>query len=390
VNGAARSAAAFLAGICLLGAAGAGVAQNVAQPGAGLPVIDPGQLPGRGAAPMPGGPQPAPVKPDTAVVEFALADSLASPPLGLAALPDTVPFGGVIRLGWAFGDGGATPATPVPQAAWLAPHQDAEPAWWRRWAGRGEGRAPAVTDSSAVALYRVYRTDPFRFEWNGVLSPVITVSGRVERLDEIADIRGPRGMARFTWLAPVLLAAVALAALLAWWLWRRRRRPEDAADWAPPPPAWPAAAAGLDALLRERLLERGDGVAFLDGLSAITRDYAAARYGVPAREMTGAELTLACRRLGYRSAHPAGFARLISDADRRRFDPEPPEASWCREQAVQFFGRLARVRVTESPRGLSPTQEREAQAAWRRLTQELGLGAGREPAAAGRPAGGAD
>lgn len=327
-----RGAAALMLAFCLL--AGAAVR---AQPA--LPAATPA----------------APARPDTDRLGFIAPDSLPSP-VALHVLSDTVSFGGLLPVAWDLPPGvDVVPGgLPTPAGDQLAATPAARRPWWKGGgspSGADAGTAaaldalPPAAGRRLVSHYRVYRTDPFRLEWAGGVSDVVAVQGRVTDPDSLASVRDPRAWGWFTPALGILLAALALVAAAFWWWWRRRRRAAEPADWPLPEPAWIGAALALKGLLDERRLERGEPKAFLDGLAAVTRGFAAAHYGVPAAELTGGELVSACGARGYETAQPAALARLIDAADLRRYDPEAPPAGWCREQASELVARMAAAKV---------------------------------------------
>lgn len=354
-----------------------------------------GQDPRRSPAPaVPGlAPQPTqPAVPDTVEIRITVPDSLPQP-RAVQVMPDTVAFGGLLHLILDYAPELTDDARLNPQTdgQWLVPYEVAEPGFFARLLGRTAG--PAVdltglaptTDLRVVRSFRVYRRDPFRIRWRDELSRVLVVAGQTADAERTAAIRGPRSLTWTPW--QLLLAGLILGGLgwLVWRLWRRSQRPVRLEHWPLPAPAWLATATGLQALLTENILARGETQRFLDRLAFLTRDYVAHRYRVPARELTGREIVRACRALGHEVAQPAGFANLIDLADRERYNPEAPSTTFCREQAVQLFGRIARVRLQRPCTAVAPDKLLAAQKAWTDLTAELGTGAGRPvPTATGR------
>jgi hypothetical protein len=335
----------------------------------------------RAQPPLPTSASAAPARPDTACLGFAAADSLPAP-LAMHVLADTVVFGGLLPVAWDLPAGAAvSPAgLPAPTGDQLAVAPARRRPWWRGGgpekvaAGGLEeklGSLPSAAGPRVVALYRVYRTDPFRLEWAGRTSAVVSVQGRVDDPARLAAIRDPRAWAWFTAALGLWLAALALAAALFWWWWRRRRRGTVPVDWRLPEPAWIGAALALQGLLEERRLERGDPRAFLDGLAAVARRFAAAHYGVPAAELTGGELVKACAARGYDAAPPAALARLIDGADLRRYDSEPPAPGWCREQIVELMARLSTARVQPRQTPVEPDRLLAAGKAWAAVAASL-------------------
>jgi len=326
-------------------------------------------------------PPAAPARPDTARLGFVAADSLPAP-LALHVLSDTVAFGGLLPVAWDLPAGSAVspPGLPTPDGDQLAAVPDRRRPWWKgggRATDEGAGFAaalealPPVAGPRVVSLYRVYRTDPFRLEWAGRSSAVVDVRGRVDDPGRLAEIRDPRAWSWVTTTLVAWLAALALAGgLFAWW-WRRRRRGTEPPDWLLPEPAWIGAVLALHGLLEKKLLERGDPRAFLDGLAAVARGFAAAHYGVPAAELTGGELVSACAARGYDAAQPAAFSRLIDAADLRRYDPEPPAPGWCRDRITELVTRMSAARVQPRQTPVEPERLVAAGKAWAAVSAAL-------------------
>lgn len=350
---------------------------------------------GTASAQRPGAPPPegAAALPDTARLQFTAVDSLPAP-LALHALADTVSFGGLLPVAWdlAVGAPADVALLPAPPPDQLAPASASRRPWWRRSAsapGPAEDPAPALAalppaaGPRVVAWYRVYRTDPFRLEWAGRASAPVIVRGRVDDPSRVAAIRDPRAWSWLTGSLALLLAGLLLGSLLVWWWWRRRRRGLEPVDWPLPEPAWIGAALALEALAHERRLERGEPRLFLDGMAAAARRFAAGHFGVPAAELTGRELVSACAERGHGPALATAFARLIEAADLRRYDPEPPSAPWCRQQAAELIECIGAARVQPRQTPVSAERLLAAGKAWTDAVASLAGGAGDGPGAAG-------
>lgn len=334
------------------------------------------------AAAAPGAAGPAASAADTTRLVFVPAPSAAAP-LAMHVLADTVDFGARFAIAWDL-PAGAPGAGPLPEPADPRLAATAAPGgpWWRRGgnpAGDAEGRLAALPPAPGprvVAWYRAYAVDSFRLAWQGKLAGPVVVRGRVEDPSSTAAVRDPRALpwltARALLLLPVLLALVAAA----WW-WRRRRRPAAAADWRLPEPAWMEAAPALKALLEERLVETGRTREFLDRLAGQARRFAAAHYRIPAADLTGPELAAACAGLGHLPARAAALSRLLDEADLRRYDPEAPLESTCRDRLRDYLECLAEGRVEPRQTPVAAARRLAADQAWAELARvQAGLGRG--------------
>jgi hypothetical protein len=288
----------------------------------------------------------------------------APAPARIIVLPDTVVFGGVIEvvLEPANNDGSVTVLEH--ETPWLETPVPDDPGLLARLLGQA---APATAPNT----YRVYRTDPFRVRVGDAVSAVIHVRGRAEGTGEVASIRTPPfpGWPWLTMLAAAVL--VGLLVLLGAWLWGRRHGPVVWPDRSVGTPAWLDAAIGLDELIQGGSLSRGEGSRFLDGLAGLARRYMAGRYGVAGAEMTGPEIVKACRALGYPLGPVRVLANLIDEADRRRYDPDPPRPAWCREQAIGFYAQVQATRVMPRVCLVEPALILAAEKAWAAVAREL-------------------
>jgi len=333
---------------------------------------------------MPGTTVPAAIDTGLAILEFPDPDST---PAAVHTVQDTVLFGDIFHLVMDYPRSFAE-APDVHLASgeqWLTRVPDEKPGLMGRLLGRGNGPQPDLSGLPdggdgfrVVRSFRVYRTDPFRLQAGDFVSSVIHVQGRVDRTDEMAGIRAPRPVGWSFLVVLGLLLFFILILVLARWLWNRGRRREEPADRELPLPAWLTAAVELRDLVQEGFLNRGDCRAFLDGLAGIARRFVAGRYRIAAQDMTGREIIAACAKLGHRSTRPGGFAGLIDVLDHRRYDPEASGAGWCRDQAVQLYDQISRVRImprfTEVPADLL----REGESAWAGLKRELSPGSKRK------------
>ncbi len=328
--------------------------------------------------------QPAPVVPDTVRIRISVPDSLPQPAT-VYVVQDTLVFGGLLHLVLEYpADQIDSPALrPESDGQWLVPYEAPQRGFFTRLLKpQAEpvldlSSLPAVDGLRVIRSFRVYRRDPLQISWQDYLSPVLMVAGQTAGANNTATIRTPRSLVWTPWRLMGLVALLMLLSFLVYWLWRRRNRPVPLDHWTLPAAAWMATATSLQGLLAENILARGDTRLFLDRLAFLARDYVAGRYRIAAREMTGPEIVAACRGLGHDTAHPAGFARLIDLADRERYNPTAPEPAFCREQTVQFLGRIGRVRLENPYIPVSPEKLLAAQKAWAALATELGTGAGR-------------
>lgn len=317
--------------------------------------------------PSPSAASSAPVIPDTATAILNLPESLpegAADPVRVSVLPDTVVFGGVIQVVLEPShDDGYVPVLEH-ETPWLETPVVDESGRLARLLGQ---EVPTPAPNS----YRVYRTDPFRIQVGDAVSAVIHVRGRADGTGEVASIRTPPfpGLPWLTMIGAAFL--IGLLILLVAWLWGRRHGPVVWPDRPVGTPAWLDAATGLDALIQGGSLSRGESSRFLDGLASLARRYMAGRYGVAATEMTGPEIVTACRVLGYPLGPVRVLANLIDEADRHRYDPEPPRPAWCREQAVGFYVQVQATRVMPRVCPVEPARILEAEKAWAAVAREL-------------------
>jgi len=336
-----------------------------------------------------------PVIPDTVSIRITVPDSLPQP-RAVHVVQDTLEFGGLLHLvlDYAPEQIEGPQLNPMAEGEWLVPYTASPPGFMTRLLGSSPEleidlsqlpELPPDEGLRVVRTFRVYRRDPFRISWQEQLSRVLVVRGQTDGSEQTATIRGPRSLAWTPWRLVLLAVILVLLAWLARRLWRRRHRPVPLENWLLPEPAWLATAIGLQGLLAENILDRGDTRLFLDRLAYLARDYVAGRYRIPAREMTGGEIVAACTALGHEPGHPLGFGRLIDLADHERYNPEAPAAGFCREQSVQLLGRIGRVRLQWRHIAVAAERQLTADKAWSALTDELGTGAGRAVgSAAGR------
>jgi len=350
----------------------------------------PPAVPGTPAG-MPSGANPvAAIDTATAVLEFP---DPALAPAAFHTVQDTVLFGDLFHviLDYPAGHEEGPEARLASGGDWLKSEPVRTPGLLARLMGRTPAAGPDMSGLTPAAggrvvwSGRIYRTGPFRVQVGDAASPVIQVKGRVAGTGETATIRAPRPVG-WSPLALLLLLAALVLVLLLFRLFRGRdRRGQDFADRPLPAPAWLTAAVELRDLLRQGSLNRGDSRVFLDGLARITRRFVAGRYRIAAQEMTGREIIKACGALGHASTDPAALARMIDEADLRRYDPDPSSAGWCREQAISLYDQIGRVRILPRYVDVAADLLRDGEAAWADLDRELSPG-GRPLRRAGAPA----
>ncbi len=300
-------------------------------------------------------PAPAPVSPDTVLLSLGAAAGSSRPTLSLGAR-DTLRFGEPFSLTCDFPPGASViPDSVTSRADWVVV----------------VARDPAGTEATrrVVLTLRPYRPGPFRLAWEGepVAGPVHHIAGRLDPAAEPLPVRDPRRLPRAWWLAALGLLLVAAAAALVW-LWRRRRRATpDGVDEPLLPPAWLQAARDLDELLAERLLERGDGRAFLHRLDVVFRRYLAARYRFAALEMTASEVAAALDALRHPAAARRAAAAILGRCDALRFAPAaalPADGRQLLVLVVREIGaRREPVRYTPVP----PAALIESERCWERV-----------------------
>ena len=333
-------------------------------PAGGLPQLPPGMMPGQAVA----------VVPDTARIAVQPEEGSAQP-AAIFVVPDTVLFGDIAAMVCRFPVGSEAPGfAGFGQDAELSPlteeisaeHLDRLEAWAAK-----APYGPATGQNSVMIVFRSYRADPFLVTWGDVESQVVSVRGRTEDLSQTAPIRVPRSWGWNLWTVAGLALVCVLVVLLGWLLWSRRARHDALTDWELAQPAWITASGRLRSLLESAAVDRGQEREFLNELASIARGFAADRYRIAAREMTGQEIVLACRRLGYRTTVPARLARLVDEADRRRYDPDPVDATWCRQQAVELIEQMAAVRILPRQTNVAAEIRLEADRAWMKLQEHV-------------------
>ncbi len=144
-------------------------------------------------------------------------------------------------------------------------------------------------------------------------------------------------------LRPLLWALAAAAGLVAAFVLPRLRRARRRAGAEPPPPPPPDArfARRLDALLARALPERGEARLFFFELSAIVREFLAAATGLPALDLTTAELLERLEREADPRLDLAALRRFAERADLVKYARAGAAPVEC-AAAVTFARELVR------------------------------------------------
>jgi len=174
--------------------------------------------------------------------------------------------------------------------------------------------------------------------------PVVDPDAPPEAL-RLRDLAPPvplwvRSLAVLWWGLTAVAAVVALVgAALGMRAWRRPGA-------RGPPPATPAErfARQLEALQAEELVARGAASEHLARLAELVRAYLAALAGVPALELTSAELLLALRPAADARLDLSGLEVFLDEADRVKFARQPAAPEACAAGMAYARGLLARTR----------------------------------------------
>jgi len=179
----------------------------------------------------------------------------------------------------------------------------------------------------------------------------IEVDSLLEGPFDPAKFRDVKGEATLTpdrtwaWIAwAVGAVGVVLGMVLAtrWWL-RRQAQPKP----VPPPHVW--AMGQLDALLDEKLIERGEVKRFYYRLSRIVRTYIELRFGLMAPERTTeeflAELRVSGRLLAAHKSHLGAFLEACDRVKYALYKPGRAEVDRVVEAARTFVRETAPVAV---------------------------------------------
>ncbi|MBO6936873.1 MAG: hypothetical protein JJ863_18020 [Deltaproteobacteria bacterium] len=152
-------------------------------------------------------------------------------------------------------------------------------------------------------------------------------------------------------LGLILFTAIVTLLFARWW----RRRKKAAAPPPPPRPAEEIALEKLEELRRERdrMLEAGEGEAWVDGVSDAVREYFGHRYGFEGLESTSDEVIAALRTRKVRGISIDEVQALLSDCDLVKF----ARADATAEQTEQMLaGAFRLVRATTPRPGAVPEQ----------------------------------
>lgn len=302
-------------------------------------------------------PVTAPAPADTVLLSLGAATGAPRPTLTIGER-DTLRFGEPFTLTCEFPAGATVLADSVTaRADWIAV------------VAREAGPAPTGAAQRVVLTLRPYRPGPFRLAWEGeaVAGPVRRIAGRLDPAAEPLPVRDPRRLPRSWWLAALGLLLAAIAAVLVW-LWRRQRRAKpDGIDEPLPLPAWLQAAQDLDALLAERLLERGEGRVFLHRLDAAFRRYLAARYRFAALEMTATEVAAALEALRHPAAVRRAAAGILGRCDALRFAPAAALPADGRDLLALVVGEIGARREPLRYTPVPPAVLLESERCWERV-----------------------
>jgi hypothetical protein len=147
------------------------------------------------------------------------------------------------------------------------------------------------------------------------------------------------------WIGGGILFAALIAAatlLISRWL---KRRPKPVAPPAPPRPAWDVAIERLLQLEREKegLLASERAEQFVDGVSAVLREYLGRRYGFDGLESTTDEVLRTLERIRPHKLSLSGVSLLLEQCDLVKFARAAPDLATCDDL---WNGALGLVRAT--------------------------------------------
>lgn len=143
---------------------------------------------------------------------------------------------------------------------------------------------------------------------------------------ETVDIRDIKGLEHFSYspFLYIMPAAILVVVSLFLWAWiRRRRRLERPAIVAPPRPPHELAIDALNTLQHNNDWSSGGELKFHFALSSISRRYIEARFGIPATDMTTAEIVRALPALAdINEKNRTLIHQLLNDTDLVKFADE--------------------------------------------------------------------
>jgi hypothetical protein len=147
------------------------------------------------------------------------------------------------------------------------------------------------------------------------------------------------------WIGGALLFAgliVVATLLIARWL---KRRPKAVPPPPPPRPAWDVAIERLLQLERQKegLLAAERGEEFVDGVSAVLREYLGRRYGFDGLESTTDEVLRTLERIRPHKLSLSGVSLLLEQCDLVKFARAAPDLATCDDL---WNGALGLVRAT--------------------------------------------
>ncbi len=273
------------------------------------------------------GPLPVAAEAPAETVRVELAGPAGAPsPLAMRVAPDTVAMGGTVWIALDFPPGSAAPRpeqiTASGRDLLLEPADaDAAPVLLSAAAGGRQRRLVSA---------RMHALGPVRLAWQGSPGGPAAVAVVKPRLPADAGPAPLRRLVGLGWRWERLAALALLAALvLAVAARRGRRKQVGAADAALAPPAYLSAALALEELRALELPRKGEGRRFLDRLAGVGRVYLRNRFGLPAAEMTPAEIERKLRARGHAGEDAERWRDLLDACDARRYAPGQASAGDC-------------------------------------------------------------
>jgi hypothetical protein len=157
------------------------------------------------------------------------------------------------------------------------------------------------------------------------------------------------------WIAGIL-GGMALTALLTWLVARWwSRRPKKQAPPPPARPAWETALAKLEAMRKRsaRMIEEGQQVALIDGVSDALREYLGARFGFNGLESTSDEVVARMRSARLQGATLAEITTLLGECDLVKFAKAMPTPEQCAE-TIAGAVKIVRSTIPKAAPAITP------------------------------------